>query len=171
MRIVLLDADVIIDLHRLNLWERIVERNEVLIPSSVLRLEVYYFKDESGAKHSIDLIQEVGTTIIEVTVSVDEIQDFKQKFERFIQEELDLGETEALKILSDRDDCLFCTCDKAAIKAIAILGKREQGISFENLVTSSGITKKLEKKHMETKFKQLLDEGSLLRVQRIGLKE
>ncbi|MGB2907084.1 MAG: hypothetical protein WBB73_08280, partial [Candidatus Aminicenantaceae bacterium] len=101
----------------------------------------------------------------------DEIQDFKQKFERFIQEELDLGETEALKILSDRDDCLFCTCDKAAIKAIAILGKREQGISFENLVTSSGITKKLEKKHMETKFKHLLDEGSLLRVQRIGLKE
>jgi hypothetical protein len=70
LRIVLLDADIIIDLHRLNLWEYIVERNEVLIPSSVLRLEVYYFKDESGAKHSIDLIQEVGTTITEVTVSV-----------------------------------------------------------------------------------------------------
>ncbi|MFC2141344.1 hypothetical protein ACFLR7_00235 [Acidobacteriota bacterium] len=171
MRIVLLDADVIIDLHRLELWEHIVKRNEIIIPSSVLRREVYYFKDELGNKHRIDLLQDVGKTIREVSVKADEIHDFKQKFERFIKEELDLGETEALKILSDREDCLFCTCDKAAIKAIAIMGKREQGISFENLVTSSGFTKKLEKKHMEIKFKQLLDEGSLLRVQRFGLKE
>jgi len=171
LRIVLLDADVIIDLHRLDLWEHIVKRNEIIIPSSVLRREVYYFKDEFGFKHSIDLLQEVGRTINEVSVSIDELYDFKQKFERFIQKELDPGETEALKILSEKNDCYFCTCDKAAIKAIAILGKREQGISFESLVTSSGFTIKLEKKHMEIKFKQLLDEGSLLRVQRFGLKE
>lgn len=171
MRIVLLDADVIIDLHRLDLWKQVIKRNKIIIPSSVLRLEALFFKDESGLKHSINLVQEVDKTIKEVSVSVSEIQDFKQKFEQFIKEELDLGETEALKILSDRDDCYFCTCDKAAIRVIAILGKKEQGISFESLVTSSGFTKKLDKKHMEIKFKQLLDEGSLLRVQRFGLKQ
>ena len=145
MPIVLLDADVIIDLHKFGIWEHITKRNEILIPSTVLRREVYYYKDDSGFNRSIDLIQEAGETFSEVSVTVEEIFNFKKKFERFILEELDTGETEALKILDDREDCFFSTCDKAAIKVIALLGKREQGMSFENLLESSGITKKLEK--------------------------
>ena len=80
LRIVLLDADVIIDLHRLDLWKQVIKRNKIIIPSSVLRLEALFFKDESGLKHSINLVQEVDKTIKEVSVSVSEIQDFKQKF-------------------------------------------------------------------------------------------
>ena len=145
MRIVLLDADVIIDLHK------------ILIPSTVLRREAYYYEDESRYKHSIDLLNEVGKTFSEVSVKVEEIFNFKHKFVRFIEEELDPGETEALKILNDRGDCNFCTCDKVAIKVISLLGKREQGLSFE-------------KKHTEKYFLKYLDEGSLLRIQKFGFK-
>jgi len=130
--IVLLDADVIIDLHRFEIWEHIVTRNNILIPSTVLRQEAIYFIDEFGNK---------------------------------------LGETEGLKILNDRDDCYFCTCDKAAIKVVALLGKREQGMSFEKLSTLSGYNKRFENKHTEIYFKKYLDEGSLLRIQRFGIKE
>ena len=96
---------------------------------------------------------------------------YRAMISAFIEEELDPGETEALKILNDRDDCFFCTCDKAAIKVISLLGKRDQGLSFEELLKSSGITKKLEKKHTEQYFRKYLDEGSILRIQRFGLKD
>jgi hypothetical protein len=169
--IVLLDADVIIDLHRFGIWEHILKKNKILIPSTILRKEVYFYKDETGTKHSIDLTKEPGETFEEITVTAQEIFNFKRKFERFIEEELDLGETEALKILNDRADCYFSTCDKAAIKVIALLGKRDQSLSFEKLLTSSGITKNLEQKHTENYFKKYLDEGSILRIQRFGLKD
>ncbi|MFC2156517.1 hypothetical protein ACFLT9_01640 [Acidobacteriota bacterium] len=171
MRIVLLDADVIIDLHRFGIWEAIVRQNHLLIPSTILRQEAFYWKDEFGFKHSIDLLHAAGNQFEEISVSAQDLQAFKQKFDRFIEEELDTGETEALKILNDRDDCHFCTCDKVAIKAIAILGKRELGQSFELLLKSSGITKQLERKHTDSYFNKYLDEGSLLRVQRFGLKD
>lgn len=75
MLIVLLDADIIIDLHRFGIWEIILKKNNILIPS------------------------------------------------------------------------------------------------FEKLLKSSGITKNLEQKHTENYFKKYLDEGSILRIQRFGLKE
>ena len=146
-------------------------QNKILIPSIVLRREVYFYEDDFGHKHNIDLIQEVGKNFEEVSTTADELLDFKGKFVRFIEEELDPGETEALKILEGRSDCLFCTCDKVAIKVISIIGKREQGMSFEKLLKSSGITKGLEKKHTENYFKKYLDEGSILRIQRMGVKD
>lgn len=145
--------------------------NKILVPSIVLRREVYFYEDESGLKNSVDLLNEVGKSITEVSASAEELIDFKHKFDRFIEEELDPGETEALKILNDRDDCNFCTCDKVAIKAISLLGKRERGLSFEKLLKSSGITKRLEKKHTGRYFRKYLDEGSQLRIQRFGIKE
>lgn len=171
MHIVLLDADVIIDLHKLGIWDTITKKNEILIPSTVLRREAYYYEDEFGYKHSIELLSEVGKTFTEASAKAKEVLDFKRKFARFIEEELDPGETEALKILNDRDDCSFCTCDKVAIKVISLLGKREQGLSFEKLLKSSGITKKLDKRHTEKYFQKYLDEGSILRIHRFGFSE
>lgn len=60
MLIVLLDADVIIDLHRFEIWEHILKKKKILIPSTILRKEVYFYKDETGTKHSIDLTKEAG---------------------------------------------------------------------------------------------------------------
>ena len=71
----------------------------------------------------------------------------------------------------DRNDCYFCTCEKVALKTLALLGKREQGLSFEKLLKSSGFTKNLERKHTENYFKKYLDEESILRIQRFGLKD
>jgi len=169
--IVLLDADVIIDLHKFEVWEHIIKQNEILISSTILRREVYYYVDDFGFKHNIDLVKEAGRSFAEVSVKAEDLISFKQKFERFILEELDPGELESLKILDDREDCSFSTCDKAAIKVIALLGKREKGLSFEKLLKSSGISKNLEYKHTEHYFKKYLDEGSILRIQRFGLKE
>jgi len=49
--IVLFDADVIIDLHSFGIWDIILEKNKILIPSIMLRREVFYFIDSTGIKH------------------------------------------------------------------------------------------------------------------------
>jgi hypothetical protein len=169
LNIVLLDADVIIDLHRFNVWNQIISKNKIYISSIILRQEVYYYEDYYGVKHNIELLKDVGTKFSELSASVEDLKEFLKQFDRVFEEELHSGEKEALKILQDNKNMLFCTCDKAAIKAIALIGKREQGISFERLLKSSGINKKIEFKHTEKLFKKYLDEGSIMRIQKIGI--
>ena len=45
------------------------------------------------------------------------------------------------------------------------------GISVENLLSKSGLSKKLERKHTEGYFKHWLKEGSIMKIQDSGLKK
>lgn len=170
MLLLLLDADVIIDLHKLGLWKQITKSHKASIPSIVLHKEVYYYEDENG-RHHIDLENEAGVTFSELSCSAQELLIFKEKFDRIFQEELHNGEKEALALLQKQEDLLLCTCDYAAIKALALLDLAEQGISFESLLKKSGMNKKLEYKHTEKRFKKYLTEGSIMRMQERGLKK
>jgi hypothetical protein len=163
---VLLDADVIIDIHRLGIWEQITKRNKVYISSTILRKEVYFYEDEHGEPHTINLVKDVEINFQEVSTDVVSIQLFIKQFDRNIQDELHAGELEALSIIQNDRSLRFCTSDKMAIKAIGIIGLSSQGISFEELLKTSGITKKLEHKHTKEYFKKYLIEGSIIRIQR-----
>ncbi|MEW6108516.1 MAG: hypothetical protein AB1632_05000 [Nitrospirota bacterium] len=169
MLLLLLDADVIIDLHKLGLWKQVTKSHKVFVPSIILHKEVYYYEDESG-HHPIDLEKDIGATFSELSCSVRELMSFKERFDRVFQEELHDGEKEALVLLQKQEDLVLCTCDYAAIKALALLDLAEQGISFENLLKKSGMNKKLEYKHTEKRFKKYLTEGSIMRMQERGLK-
>ncbi len=98
MLLLLLDADVIIDLHKLGLWKQITTSHKVFIPSIILHKEVYYYEDESG-HHPIDLEKEAGVTFSELSCSAQELLGFKERFDRVFQEELHDGEKEALVLL------------------------------------------------------------------------
>lgn len=165
MNIVLLDADVIIDLHRLGVWDQVVKRNQVSIPSIVLREEAFYYDDEQGIRHEIDIIKDAGTAFQEISATAVGMRDFIERFDSDVQEELHNGELEALTILQGDRDILFCTSDKMAIKAIAIMGSSSQGISLEELLTACGISKKLGYKHTKEYFRKYISEGSLIRIQ------
>lgn len=163
MLLLLLDADVIIDLHKLGLWKQITKSHKVSIPSIVLHKEVYYYEDENG-HHHIDLEREAGVTFSDLSCSAQELLGFKERFDRVFQEELHDGEKEALVLLQKQEDLLLCTCDHAAIKALALLDLSAQGISFEGLLKKSGMNKKLEYKHTEKRFKNILSEGNIMRI-------
>lgn len=113
MNIVLLDADVIIDLHRLGIWEQIVKRNQVKISSIILRQEVYFYEDEQGKRHNIDLLKDAGIKFQELSIEVTIMRDFIKQFDRNIQEELHPGELEALSII--QDDKGLCFCDERQV--------------------------------------------------------
>jgi hypothetical protein len=79
--LLLLDADVIIDLHRLGVWEIIVKKHEVYISSIVLHKEAYYYEDSSGAIHPIELEKEIGTKIYELSCLPGELAKFIEQFD------------------------------------------------------------------------------------------
>jgi hypothetical protein len=163
LNIVLLDADVIIDLHRLNLWKSLKKNNKIHISSIICR-EVYYYEDTFRKKHIIDLSTEAGKSFVEISATIEQLSMITKEFEGLFEMDLHAGEKEALAILMTKKDVLFCTCDKAAIKALGFLGLSHQGISFEKLLDRSGIKKKLEMKHSERQFRQFTQEGVSLRL-------
>lgn len=167
---VLLDADVIIDLHKYGVWDKITEKHKIHIPSIILHKEVYYYYNPDGTKQFIYLEPEIGKTIFEVSCSPDELLTFSQQFDTTLGQEIHTGEKEALVLLQKHQDLIFCTCDHTAIQVLALLDLAERGLSFESLLRKSGITKKLEYKHTEAYFKNNLKMGSIAKIQQKGLK-
>ena len=163
MHIVLLDADVIIDLHRLNLWKSLTKNNKIHVSSIICR-EVYYYEETAGKRHVIDLSKEAGKSFVEISANIEQLSTITKEFEGLFEIDLHAGEKEALAILTTKKDMLFCTCDKAAMKALGFLGISHKGISFEKLLSRSGIKKKLEIKHSERQFRQFTQEGVSIRL-------
>jgi len=170
--LLLLDADVIIDLHSLGHWDRITKIHQVYVPSIILHKEIYYYQDSAGNRHPISLENEVGNSIHEIACDPAEIFGFSEKFDSAFQTEIHVGEKEALILLSKNERLKFCTCDKSAIKALALLDLAQRGISFEKLLKTSGFsTKKLEHRQSEIYFKRWLKEGSIMKIQGRGIKK
>ncbi len=172
MDLILLDADVIIDLHSLGHWKRVTRVHQVYVPSIILHKEVYHYADSESIHHPIDLEHEVGNSIYEIACDPGELFDFLERFDSVFQTEIHAGEKEALILLSKNEKFRFCTCDKSAIKALALIDLSERGISFEKLLKTSGISiKKLEYRQTEAYFKQWLKEGSIMKIQGRGIKK
>jgi hypothetical protein len=168
--LLLLDADVIIGLHKLGVWEQIVKNHKVHVPSIILHKEVYYYEDGKGMRNPINLSRDINKKIFEVSCSAKELIEFAKQFDRVFQEDLHDGEKEALVILRKHEEFKLCTCDHAPIKTLGLLDLSDQGISFENLLKKTGMNKKLEYKYTENRFRKCLSEGVTMRIQGRGLK-
>lgn len=167
------DADAIIHLHELGLWSRLCNRTRVLVPSIVAR-EVKYYRDlQTGERVPIDLQQQRDQqAITEVTATAIEVAQFLAQFDAVLSDELHEGELEALTCLAIHagQDCRFCTADKAAIRALVLAGMAEKGISLEKALRWVGHTvPELRHQHSEARFRALLKEASVQRIQGTGL--
>jgi hypothetical protein len=170
--LLLLDADVVIDLHRFGIWDRITKAHQVYIPSIILHREAYYYVDTSGRQYPICLNDQIGKTIQEIACSAEELLSFSENFDSAFQTEIHDGEKEALILLSKEERFRFCTCDKSAIKSLALLGLTDRGISFERLMKASGLaSRELEYKQTEDYFRRWAREGSIMKIQGRGIKQ
>jgi hypothetical protein len=159
-KLLLLDADVVIDLHTLGLFDRINKGFEIHITKTVLD-EALYFKS-GGARTKIDIRNRV--TVIE-NVAVEHLQKVRNEAKE-ARLGIDPGEMEAIACLMQEDEGLiFCTCDQAAIKLLAFMNLEERSVSFEKALRSTGYQKKnLYPRHWEKKFTECIREGKTLRI-------
>lgn len=160
-KLLLLDADVIIDLHALGMFTKILKTYNVYVTKTVLR-EAEYFRKE-GKKYKIN-ITESTTVINDVDISSLKNIQGESKEARL---GIDPGEMESIAYLSNaEEDVLFCTCDKAAIKLISYMELEKKSISVEKAVKGAGHHEKnLYPRHFEKTFKECITEGKTLRIQ------
>ena len=159
-KLLLLDADVVIDLHTLGLFERINKGFEIHITKTVLD-EASYFKS-GGARTKIDIRDRV--TVIE-NVAVEHLQTVRKEAKE-ARLGIDPGELEAIACLIQEDEGLiFCTCDQAAIKLLAFMNLEERSVSIEKALRTTGYQKKnLYPRHWEKTFTECIREGKALRI-------
>lgn len=160
MKLWLLDADVIIDLLSMDVFDRLTSSHEIFAASTVID-EVHFFK-RSAEKHSVDLRAQYvsGNRIKELSASSDEIKEVLARLPVINHESIDPGELESLAILAREEDLIFCSCDAAAIRALPFLDLSDRGISVENLLKTSGLQRSdLKDRHTEQYFKNNLAAG------------
>ncbi len=167
MKLWLLDADVIIDLLSLGIFDSLVERHDIYVATIVIDEVKSYKKD--GVKQYIDFRAEYINTgrIKEQSAYAAEIDEqVLSNLPPIWQGTLNSGELESLAILKKNEDLIFCSCDAATIRALPFLDVSERGISVENLIKNSGLKQmSLEVKHTEEYFKNNLEEGKVRWIQ------
>ena len=176
MNCLLLDADVIIDLYRLGLWNGIVVQNNVSVASTVAHVEALHYYDESNTKTYIDLSSEIQNgKITELCATVEDQKAISDKFDPIAGPTVNPGELESIAIIHSGTDAniKFCTCDGPAIIALSMLQLDHRGISFETALRQAGIRTKniLIVKYSEKRFKKLITEGKHNLVSGIGFKK
>lgn len=159
-RSLLLDADVVIDLHTLGLLGKISRAYDFCLTQDVFVEAKYYKKDginiDIDIKHGV-IIQDVDLEILR--------QVRREAKEARLG--IDPGESTSIAYLIQTDEEItFCSCDRAAIKLISYMELEQKAISLEKALRSAGYQgRKLYPRHFEKTFKAAVKEGKTLRVQ------
>jgi len=115
LKCVLLDANVIIEAHKIGVWEKLVERVEIVVSSIVAHKEsLFYSELEGGIPEPINLKRLIQDgKIKEISASSEEMADFSNYFDRVFLFGLDDGEIESLSLIKSGklQDTLFCSSD------------------------------------------------------------
>ncbi|MBX9792913.1 MAG: hypothetical protein K2Y02_01300 [Burkholderiaceae bacterium] len=172
-RLVLLDANVVIGLFELKLWDALVARYEVLIAETCVGEALWY--EDGEHRIDIDLAPYVADNRI-TTVSVDmsAVQAFSKRFEPNYLEKLDPGELESLTHLLATENpaapCQICSGDRIVYRVLGNLGKGELGISLEELMGGMGRTMKMSWRFTKAFREDATDQGFKERMRGLGVK-
>ena len=159
-KLLLLDADVVIDLHSLGLFEKMRKSYSLHVTQEVLA-EARFYK-RRNQKIPIKMGKKV-TAIDNVRV---EHLATVQKEAREAWLAIDSGESTSIAyILQGEKDIALCLCDKAAIKLIAYMNLEQNSISLEKALKNAGHHKKLYPRHFESAFQNSIKQGKVLRIQ------
>jgi hypothetical protein len=144
----LLDTNAIVLAYELRVWEELTERCEVTITNTV-KEEVYYWRDKGDIPHSINLDDYTEQGRINcISVPFSQLDSFAKKFSPFYLDQMDPGEADSLVFLYYAEEKWFlCSSDAIVYKVLGLLGKGEQGISFEEVLQEIGLGRQLEWKH------------------------
>lgn len=159
LKLLILDANVVIHLHEFGKWEKFLAVCDVHLPLTVVEESNYYEID--GDKQYIDLTEDVEQArVIVFEVPNARITAFQKQFDPLYLGELDPGELEALAYLIDStEEYLISSSDIIVYRVLGRLNRGEQGISLEELLKRVGLqqanlpsqcTKSFREKHTKT---------------------
>ena len=156
----LLDADVIIDLHTLGLFQKVSKAYDICLTRNVFEEARYYRKD--GLEIDIDI---KDVTIIE-NIDLESLRKVHKEAKE-ARLGIDPGESTSIAyLIQAEEEITFCTCDHAAIKLISYMELERKSINLEKALQNAGYhEKKLYPRHLEKTFKAAVKEGKILKIQ------
>lgn len=136
---ILIDAVIVIGAHEQSYWELLCSSYQIAIPATILEDEVFYFQVEDRKQGFAPSQWVIDGKIARLEANVEDYDILSRSLTKNFMNSLDPGELEALALLGSKSckDYLFSTADRAAIKALGVLGLSERGISVEALKLSS----------------------------------
>lgn len=161
---VLLDSVVVIDAHENQYWDALCNGYQIALPATVIEEEVFYFESSKGKKGLTPSIWIQKGLVTRIDAALTDYALLSEKLSNDFMNAIDPGEKEALAILlsAKHKQYSFVTADRAAIKALGILGLGYRGLSVEERLNQIGYPTaraRLQKHFTKTWFKKYLTEG------------
>ncbi len=143
--LLLLDANIVIELFRLGIWDKVVDLCDIHLARTVADREAHFFLDEEGQRQDFDLTPYAQDGRIDVfDVAPSDLTAFLDSFDPVYFEKLDPGEAESLAfLLNSPPECLLCSADKIVFRVLGSLRRGEQGISLEEVLHQTGLARDL----------------------------
>lgn len=152
LKLLLLDACIVIGLHELGVWDTLISQCDITLTRTVADDEVVLWEDESGGRQYIDRqkfqddIKAGRINCIDVPLSM--IEAFKEKFDLSYLDRLDAGEAESLAFLcASKEEWLISSADIIVFKVLGRLGLVERGVSLEEILDKVGLSRRVDWKY------------------------
>jgi len=147
LKLLILDAGVVIRLHELGLWEEVRDRCDVFLSRIVAEKEVLFQPgDEGEYGEDIDLSPDITGGRVQVfDVAASELKAFREQFDSLYLGDLDDGEAESLAYMTRQSgDYLISSGDAIVYRVLGNLARGEQGLSLEEVLQQIGLGRKLD---------------------------
>ena len=140
LKLLILDANVVIYLHQIGLWQAVLERCEVYLSSIVIDDEVQHYE---GTEYDevIDLSPDIAAGRVQrFDVPVAEVKIFRGQFDPAYRGELDPGEEESLAyMLQATESFVISSGDAIVYRILGNVSRGDSGLSLEEILQKIGI--------------------------------
>ena len=141
-RLVLLDANIVIQLFELKIWDRLIARFDIVLAQTVIDESEHFLDDDFAIE--IDLQPYIASQAIAVHErEPSRISAYCARFDASYLDKLDPGEAESLCLLDEDADTLMCSADKIVWRVLGNLRIGDRGISLEEMLGQAGQTTNL----------------------------
>jgi len=140
----LLDANVVIVLFKMGIWDRLVALCDLHVSETVIG-EAHFYEDDAGQRHDFDLggyVKSGGIRSFSVPAAA--VKSFVDSFDASYIEKLDAGEAESLAyLMTAHDEHFICSADAIVYRVLGNLDRGHQGASLEEVLAKAGLGRKL----------------------------
>jgi hypothetical protein len=163
-KLIIFDADVVLELFALGLWNQIVNAYSVILTEAVVG-EAEYIEDPFTLKKTpLPLNEQIKQgSIKQVFVKVADTLAMESELMKLDAPQIHSGEKESLAYVYIQNDenLLFCSGDKAAITCARFLDKSDNLISLERTLRSAGISKSPRHHFTEVALRDTLEKANI----------
>lgn len=172
LKLLILDANVVIHLHEFGIWAKLIAVCDVHLPGTVVGESNFY--EVNGQRQYIDISDDIKQGRVQVfDVELAKIKAFRDQFDLRYVDGLDDGETEALAYMCEsRETFLISSGDAIVYRVLGRLNRSDQGISLEEILKQVGLQRSQLPWSCSKQFREkYTSEGAMDLIQGTGMKK